>query len=106
MFSGLLALIVGGGVPGIKSSDVGLQKFIFGGVFPVGLMLVIIAGAELFTGNTAVMGAGVLAHRVTWKNLAYNWTLSYIGNFIGRFVPFDFDFYKSYFQCVCCLLFG
>ncbi|GAJ19861.1 unnamed protein product, partial [marine sediment metagenome] len=29
----------------------GLQKLIFGAVFPVGLMLVVIAGSELFTGN-------------------------------------------------------
>ena len=42
-FGGFLAIMVGGGVPGIQASNPGLQKFIFGAAFPVGLMLVIIA---------------------------------------------------------------
>jgi formate transporter len=33
-----------------------LQKLLFGAVFPTGLMLVVVAGAELFTGNTMFMG--------------------------------------------------
>ena len=45
-FGGLLAVIVGGGVPDIKLANPGLQKFIFGAVFPVGLILVVVAGAS------------------------------------------------------------
>eukprot|EP01029_Cantina_marsupialis_P027572 TRINITY_DN773034_c0_g1_i1.p1 TRINITY_DN773034_c0_g1~~TRINITY_DN773034_c0_g1_i1.p1 ORF type:complete len:302 (-),score=95.03 TRINITY_DN773034_c0_g1_i1:254-1159(-) len=80
---GLLAIIVGGGVPQIKAENPGLQKFIFGGVFPVGLMLVLICGAELFTGNTFVMVVGALKKKISWKDLARNWALSYVGNIIG-----------------------
>ncbi len=82
-FGGLLAVIVGGGVPEIKAANPGLQKFIFGAVFPVGLMLVVVAGAELFTGNNASCVPPVLSRKAPWSGLARNWTVSYIGNFLG-----------------------
>ena len=82
-FGGLLAVIVGGGVPEIKAANPGLQKFIFGAVFPVGLMLVVVAGAELFTGNNASCVPAVLSGKASWSGLARNWTFSYVGNLIG-----------------------
>lgn len=88
-FGGLLAVIVGGGVPDIKLANPGLQKFIFGAVFPVGLILVVVAGAELFTGNTACCVPAVLSRKASWSGLARNWTVSYVGNLIGSiFVVF------------------
>jgi len=82
-FGSVLAIVVGGGVPGIKADNPGLQKFIFGGVFPVGLLLVVIAGAELFTGNTACCIPAVLSGRTPWASCARNWILSYVGNLLG-----------------------
>jgi len=82
-FGGFLAIMVGGGVPGIQASNPGLQKFIFGAAFPVGLMLVVIAGSELFTGNTAVSVPGVLSKRITWLGWLKNLFLSYTGNLFG-----------------------
>lgn len=88
-FGGLLAVIVGGGVPGIRADNPGLQKFIFGAVFPVGLILVVVAGAELFTGNTACCIPAVLNKKASWSGLARNWAVSYVGNFLGSiFVVF------------------
>jgi len=88
-FGGLLAVIVGGGVPGLRADNPGLQKFIFGAVFPVGLILVVVAGAELFTGNTACCIPAVLNKKASWSGLARNWTVSYVGNFLGSiFVVF------------------
>jgi formate/nitrite transporter len=88
-FGALLAVVVGGGIPGIKEANPGLQKFIFGAVFPVGLMFVVIAGAELFTGNTACLIPAVLAKKAKWSSLLKNWCLSYVGNFLGSlFVAF------------------
>ena len=88
-FGGLLAIKVGGGVPGIKATDPGLQNFIFGAVFPVGLMLVVIAGAELFTGNTAVSVPSVLSGRISWVAWLRNLFISYAGNLLGSvFVAF------------------
>jgi len=82
-FGGLLAVIVGGGASGVGAANPGLQKFIFAAVFPVGLMLVVIAGAELFTGNAATCIPAALSGRMTWRAVLRNWTLSYAGNFAG-----------------------
>ena len=60
----------------------GAMRLITAAVFPVGLMLVILAGAELFTGN-AVMSIGVLNRAITVGGLLRNWVLVYFANFIG-----------------------
>ena len=80
---GLLAVVVGGGVPGIAAENPGIQKFLMGAVFPVGLMLTVIAGADLFTGNTAYFIPPVMSGKLRVFDLIRNWTLVYIGNFIG-----------------------
>jgi len=88
-FGSLLAIIVGGGVPQIKANNPGLQKFIFGSVFPVGLILVVIAGAELFTGNAGCCIPAVLSRKIKWTACVRNWLLSYMGNFFGSlFIAF------------------
>ncbi|MGA2266682.1 MAG: formate/nitrite transporter family protein [Phycisphaerae bacterium] len=80
---GLLAEVVVGGAPSIKADFPGLAKLIFGGVFPVGLMLVVIAGSELFTGNTALMIPSTLLGQTSGLALVRNWLWSFVGNFIG-----------------------
>jgi len=65
-FGALSVVVVGGGIPGIKEVNLGLQKFIFGAVFPVGIMFVVIAGAELFTGNTASLMPAMLSKKAKW----------------------------------------
>jgi len=79
----LLAVMVGGGVPGIAAGNPGLQKFMMGAVFPIGLLMCSIAGADLFTGNTAYFIPPVLSGRLRVSQLLRNWTLVYFGNFIG-----------------------
>lgn len=81
-----LALIVGGNLPGLETTNPGLQKFIFGAVFPMGLMFVAIAGADLFTGNTAYFVPSVLSKRMNMKIPLKNWVVVYIGNFIGSLI--------------------
>jgi len=49
----------------------------------VGLVLVVVLGAELFTGNVMVMALGLMAKKITWQQFLANWGLSYLGNFIG-----------------------
>ncbi len=82
-FGGLLAIVVGRGSPALAAANPGLAKFVFGAVFPVGLMLVIIAGSELFTGNTGIITGSCLSKRARWSGLARNWGVVYVGNFIG-----------------------
>ncbi len=65
-----------------KFVGVGLAAFIKGAVFSVGLMLVVIAGAELFTGNTMIT-MSVLDGKSKFSGLLYNWSIVYVANLIG-----------------------
>ena len=60
----------------------GLGKMVAGLMFPAGLMFVLIAGADLFTGNILITLAA-LKKRVTWSQAFKNWALVWIGNLIG-----------------------
>lgn len=62
--------------------NTGLAKLASGAVFPVGLILVVIAGGELFTGNTLIM-LGYADRKITLGQLLRNWILVYVGNFLG-----------------------
>lgn len=65
-----------------KYVGVGFSKFMFGSVFSVGLMLVVIAGAELFTGNN-LMVMSTLERKVSFQRLIARWAWVYIANFVG-----------------------
>jgi formate/nitrite transporter len=85
----LLSLVVGGGFPAMATRNPVWPKLLMGAVFPVGLMMVAIAGAELFTGNTAYFSAARYARRISPSGLLRNWALVYAGNFVGAlFVAF------------------
>lgn len=60
----------------------GLMRLIGGLVFCLGLILVVVAGAELFTGNNLIVMAYVEG-KVTIKQLLQNWAIVFVGNFIG-----------------------
>ena len=60
----------------------GLGRALAGAVFGTGLMLVLVAGGELFTGN-CLMTAGVLDRRITARHMLINWLVVYLGNFLG-----------------------
>lgn len=65
-----------------KPETYGLGKALAGSIFGTGLMLVLIAGGALFTGNT-LMFAGVLDKKISITAMLKNWFFVYIGNFIG-----------------------
>jgi len=88
-FGGLLAHMVGGGSPEIASNNPGITKFLYGATFPIGLILVVIVGAELFTGNNAYFIPDVINKKLGFSKMLKNWILVYFGNFIGAiFVAF------------------
>ncbi len=60
----------------------GLGRLVSAMVFPVGLMMVVLCGAELFTGN-CLMITGLLGKRIKAAAMLRNWIIVYIGNFIG-----------------------
>ena len=81
-FGGLLAEVATGGLAAAGAPP-GIVKLIFGSVFPVGLMLVVIAGSELFTGNNMYMPFGILQGEASWYGLIRNWVGSWVFNLIG-----------------------
>ncbi|MCD6302093.1 MAG: formate/nitrite transporter family protein [Anaerolineae bacterium] len=80
---GLIAIVVGKGSPALAAANPGLAKFLFAAVFPVGIIIVVIAGSELFTGNCSVFIPGCLSGRTSWLQMLRNWAVVYVGNLIG-----------------------
>lgn len=84
MFAG--AFIAFGGAAGSTAShgiaDVGIGRALTGAVFPVGLMMVVILGGELFTGNCLLVIAA-LEKRISWRGMLRNLTIVYFSNLAG-----------------------
>lgn len=59
-----------------------IQKFLGGVVFSLGLFLVLVAGAELYTGNTMI-AAGAGNGLVSWRATVMNWIQIWFGNLLG-----------------------
>lgn len=62
--------------------SVSVAKIISGCLFPFGLIMVIGTGAELFTGN-CLLSIPLAEKKITWTGLLKNWSVSYLGNFVG-----------------------
>ena len=77
---GLLSTVVAGNCPGIPA---GMKKFIFAALFPVNLLLILMSGGQLFTGNSAAVPAAVFEGLIGYGDLVYSWVVSYTGNIIG-----------------------
>jgi len=60
----------------------GITRLLSGIVFCLGLILVVVAGAELFTGNNLIIMAWA-SGKVTTAQLLKNWTIVYLGNLVG-----------------------
>lgn len=80
---GALSVIIGFGFPEISAANPGLQRLLSGLVFPIGLMLVVILGADLFTGNNALLMPPLAHRKLSPARVLANWTLVWIGNFVG-----------------------
>src|SRR5512139_3290737 len=61
---------------------IGLTKILAGAAFSVGLMLVVIAGAELFTGNN-LMVSSVMSKEITLGTMTKRWGIVFLTNFVG-----------------------
>jgi len=90
-FGAALATLVGHDAA--SKVGVGVAQILVGSVFSVGLMLVVIAGAELFTGNN-LMIASVLGKEYGTTRMLGRWGLVYVANFIGA-VLLAFIMYQS-----------
>lgn len=63
-------------------NNVGLARMISGAVFPIGLMMIVFVGGELFTGNCLIFMA-VLDGKVSWKKFIRNLLVVYLSNLVG-----------------------
>jgi formate transporter len=88
----MLAIVAGGGIGfgalyyTIVASDATLSfataRVVGGLVFTLGLTLVLVGGAELFTGNNLIVMAWA-SGKVSTRTMLRNWTIVYLGNFAG-----------------------
>lgn len=60
----------------------GVTRMLSGVAFSLGLILVVIGGAELFTGNNLIAMAWA-SRRITTADLLRNWSIVYVGNVVG-----------------------
>ena len=67
---------------GASELPFGVAKLLTGLVFCLGLILVVVGGAELFTGNNLIVMAWASGKVTTWA-LLRNWVIVYLGNFVG-----------------------
>jgi formate transporter len=92
MASFMLAIVAGGGIGfgalyyTIVASDASLSfattRVVGGLVFTLGLALVLVGGAELFTGNNLIVMAWA-SGRVSTRTMLRNWTIVWFGNLFG-----------------------
>lgn len=69
-------------IAGYGAQAVGIGKMLSGALFGTGLIMVLLAGAELFTGNCLISMA-VLEKKVKVMSMLRNWFFVYLGNMIG-----------------------
>jgi formate/nitrite transporter len=80
-FGSLVAIAVSSG---LKPDTWGTLPTLFtGSVFALGLILCIVAGGELLTGNMALLPIALLRRRITLAQLGINWLLVLVGNLAG-----------------------
>ncbi|BCA79629.1 formate/nitrite transporter family protein [Desulfuromonas sp. AOP6] len=76
----------------------GLSRLLAGSVFSMGLMLVVICGAELFTGNS-LLTKSAMQGQIPWRKIWENWLIVIFGNLIGSlffaWLMLNSDLWKS-----------
>ena len=79
-FGSMFSIVVTAGAEGVV--PYGVTRLLGGIVFSLGLILVIVGGAELFTGNNLMVMA-CASGKVSTREVLRAWGLVYVGNFIG-----------------------
>ncbi|MFD1445053.1 formate/nitrite transporter family protein [Oceanobacillus profundus] len=79
----------------LEASNAPGTKIIMGISFGIALSLVIMAGADLFTGNNMIMTIGLLMRKTTGLDAGRIWFYSYFGNFAGSIIVAALFFYSG-----------
>lgn len=80
---GLLSILVAGGMPGIGATNPGLVKFMAGAMFPIGLVMVVVAGAGLFTSDCATLPFAYWQNKINLVQVVKIGGVGYLANFLG-----------------------
>ncbi|MBQ0042918.1 MAG: formate/nitrite transporter family protein [Lachnospiraceae bacterium] len=97
---GILAgifIAIGGEASSLASHDianVGLARTITGAIFPVGLMMIVLVGGELFTGNTMIVMA-VMDKQATWLQYVRNLVVVWLSNLVGSLIIVVITFFSG-----------
>lgn len=75
----------------------GTTRLLAGVGFSLGLILVVVAGAELFTGNN-LMVISLATRRITPLQLLRNWGIVYVGNFLGALIIVGLAFMSRWWE--------
>lgn len=82
-FGGLLSVMVAGGMPGIGAENPGIIKFVAGALFPVGLIMVSLTGADLFTSDCTAFTLPLIQKQLKAATFVRLLAYSYLFNFVG-----------------------
>ena len=90
-FGAIFATTVSAGAVGMPY---GVVRLLIGLVFSTGLIMVVVGGAELFTGSNIIVMAWA-SGKVTTRALLLNWVISFAGNFVGAIATAVLMFYTT-----------
>jgi formate/nitrite transporter len=103
-FGAIFATTVSAGMAPIIATDgetvlsaglpYGMARLLTGAVFSLGLILVVVGGAELFTGNNLIVMAWA-SGKVKTRSLLLNWLVAFIGNCVGAVATAGLMFYTT-----------
>src|SRR5690349_7161185 len=94
MACGIQAPAPDGSLAGSVRLPYGIVRLFGGLAFSLGLILVVIGGAELFTGNNLIVMAWA-SGKVRTRDLIENWIVAFAGNFVGAFMMAVLAFYAT-----------
>jgi formate/nitrite transporter len=93
--AGSIAIVTTGGGPALSAGlPYGVVRLLTGFAFSLGLILVVVSGAELFTGNNLIVMAWA-SGKVKTRDLLLNWTITFAGNFVGAVLTAGLMFYSE-----------
>eukprot|EP01137_Pigoraptor_chileana_P030853 Opistho-2@17887 len=98
--SGMLSATAAGGFTAeFRALYPAVPKLLGGAVFPLGLVLILLYGGELFTGNTMYFLVGLMHRKVSFRDIARNWFIVYFANLAGCLtVAYFFSYLTGYFE--------